>query len=227
MGEESGPIQSPVIGSLSAYPKEDFANTVEEIYGGRGDYGGSGHDGRDDASDAARATISGGGGDASDVVKTTGSDSNTPPPLRSRTPFANDSNTPPPLRSRKPITSVAPAQSVSQVWTTTPEIPTSATHPITTTPATTTVTTRAPTVDPNTKRPLPLGSLICTVQTPFAVTFRHVPPDGMCSIILAYPFYTYLGVTLDPEYYEHDGVQNILDVAAQQKHTEYGIGIDF
>ncbi|XP_075739553.1 uncharacterized protein LOC142785022 [Rhipicephalus microplus] len=142
-GEESGPIQSPVIGSLSefnpddkkpttgvwvclaalgvlfficllvvlvvaissSYPKEDFANTVEEIYGGRGDYGGSGHDGRDDASDAARATISGGGGDASDVVKTTGSDSNTPPPLRSRTPFANDSNTPPPLRSRKPITS--------------------------------------------------------------------------------------------------------------------------
>ncbi|XP_075741136.1 uncharacterized protein LOC142789991 [Rhipicephalus microplus] len=122
---------------------------------------------------------------------------------------------------------VAPVQSVSQAWTTTAEIPTSATHPITTTPATTTLTTRAPTVDPNTKRPLPLGSLICTVQTPFAVTFRHVPPDGMCSIILAYPFYTYLGVTLDPEYYEHDGVQNILDVAAQQKHTEYGIGIDF
>ncbi|KAL1476427.1 hypothetical protein MTO96_036509 [Rhipicephalus appendiculatus] len=77
------------------------------------------------------------------------------------------------------------------------------------------------------ERPLPLGSLICTVQIPFTVTFVHVPPDGLCTIILAYPFYTYLGVTLDPDYYQFYGVQNILDAAAQQKHTEYGIGIDF
>ncbi|KAL1485515.1 hypothetical protein MTO96_031870, partial [Rhipicephalus appendiculatus] len=76
-------------------------------------------------------------------------------------------------------------------------------------------------------RPLPLGSLICTVQTPFENNFVHAPTDGLCTIIMAYPFYGYLAVTLDPAFYDSDGVSVILNVAEKQAKTEYGIGFDF
>ncbi|KAL1476429.1 hypothetical protein MTO96_036511, partial [Rhipicephalus appendiculatus] len=129
------------------YPNEDFANTVEEIFGGRDDGSGSDRDGRDGARNAAKTTDSGGNGDASNTVKTTGSDWNTPPPLRSRRPYTIDSNTPPPLRSRKPFTN-APVISVSPKRTTTPGMTASTTHPTTT--SATIVTTKAPDIDPNT-----------------------------------------------------------------------------
>ncbi|XP_075742696.1 uncharacterized protein LOC142796290 isoform X2 [Rhipicephalus microplus] len=148
-------------------------------------------------------------GGASDVAKKVEDNTNSPPPLiihRRRTRVL-------PTRPIEPVTAATPAAStqlISSVGT-----------PVATTE------TGVPTTSPSTKKPLPLGSLICTVQTPFGNNFAHAPPDGLCTIIMAYPFYGYQAITLDPALYEFEGVSSILDVAEKQTKTEYGIGIDF
>ncbi|KAL3224094.1 hypothetical protein MRX96_026681 [Rhipicephalus microplus] len=132
---------------------------------------------------------------------------------------------PPPLIIHRRRTRVLPTRPIEPVTAATPAASTQLISSVGTPVATT--ETGVPTTSPSTKKPLPLGSLICTVQTPFGNNFAHAPPDGLCTIIMAYPFYGYQAITLDPALYEFEGVSSILDVAEKQTKTEYGIGIDF
>ncbi|XP_054930552.2 uncharacterized protein [Dermacentor andersoni] len=149
----------------------------------------------------------------------------TRPPARPSVPVT----TPPPTTSRM-LTSTPTSPPTMPTTTSTPKITTTSTPKITTTstPRITTTSIPTTTVDPNTKRPLPLDSLICTLESPFRRDLLGVPPDGLCSIVVAYPFYAPSGLELFPtNNYSYRGFDIIVENAGKQNKTEFGIGITY
>ncbi|XP_072143655.1 uncharacterized protein [Dermacentor andersoni] len=145
--------------------------------------------------------------------------------------------TPPPTTSRmltskpsSPPTMPATTSTPKITTTSTPKITTTSTPKITTTstPRITTTSIPTTTVDPNTKRPLPLDALICTLESPFRRDLLGVPPDGLCTIVVAYPFYEPFDLELFPtKYYSFRHFDVIVENAGKQNKTEFGIGITY
>ncbi|XP_065307374.1 uncharacterized protein [Dermacentor albipictus] len=105
-------------------------------------------------------------------------------------------------------------------------------------PAAATTSSRAPATAPpdlwgrtgrkstttTTQKPLPPGSLICTVQEDFDVTSYVPAPDGLCTITVFDSLYTPEGSMLIPPYNEDFEV--FLETARESEKTEYAIGFD-
>ncbi|XP_065307500.1 uncharacterized protein [Dermacentor albipictus] len=151
----------------------------------------------------------------------------TRPPARPRVPLTTL-----PTTTSRMLTSKPTSPPTTPTTTSTPKITTTTSTPkITTTTSTPKITTTSipiTTVDPNTKRPLPLDSLICTLESPFRRHLLGVPPDGLCSIVVAYPFYEPFGLELFPtKYYSFRNFDIIVENAEKQNKTEFGIGITY
>lgn len=79
------------------------------------------------------------------------------------------------------------------------------------------------TVNPALK-PLPPGSLLCTLSSGFNKSTYAFPPDGLCAIITFNSLVTVEDGTLTPPY--NDDFTYFLETAKSHQTTEYGIGID-
>ncbi|XP_070392184.1 uncharacterized protein [Dermacentor albipictus] len=133
--------------------------------------------------------------------------------------------TQPPARPRVPITTppLTTSRMLTSKHTSPPTMPTT-----TSTPKITTTSIPIMTVGPNTKRPLPLDSLICTLESPFGGSLLRIPPDGLCSIVVAYPFYDPDALELfQTKKYSSKGFDILVEKAGKQNKTEFGIGISY
>ncbi|XP_070392846.1 uncharacterized protein [Dermacentor albipictus] len=110
----------------------------------------------------------------------------------------------PPTPARKPPTPM-------RVPSTTTAVPTSPTSGQTTT------------AGPTTQKPLPDGSLLCTLRAGFKRSTYTFPLDGLCTLITFDSVYK-SGYTLVPPYKED--FQYFLDTSKQAKKSEFGIGIE-
>ncbi|KAL3224101.1 hypothetical protein MRX96_026686 [Rhipicephalus microplus] len=73
-------------------------------------------------------------------------------------------------------------------------------------------------------RPLPPGSLLCTVSEGFDVDSYVPAPDGLCAITVFDSLYTPDGSKLTPPY--NEDFELFLDTARGSEITEYAIGFD-
>ncbi|XP_049268941.1 uncharacterized protein LOC119382045 [Rhipicephalus sanguineus] len=77
---------------------------------------------------------------------------------------------------------------------------------------------------PTSKRPLPPGSLLCTVSEGFDMSSYVPAPDGLCAITVFDSLYTPDGSKLTPPY--NEDFELFLDSARGSQKTEYAIGFD-
>ncbi|KAH6936864.1 hypothetical protein HPB50_023806 [Hyalomma asiaticum] len=74
------------------------------------------------------------------------------------------------------------------------------------------------------QKPLPPGSLLCTVGEGFDIDSYASPPDGLCTITVFDSLYTPEGSKLTPPY--NEDFELFLDAARGSEKTEYAIGFD-
>ncbi|XP_075741147.1 uncharacterized protein LOC142790003 [Rhipicephalus microplus] len=75
------------------------------------------------------------------------------------------------------------------------------------------------------QKPLPPGSLLCTLSSGFKEDTYVFPPDGLCTIVTFNSLITADGGSLDPPY--DDDFTYFLETSKAHSTTEYGIGIDY
>ncbi|XP_070390861.1 uncharacterized protein [Dermacentor albipictus] len=85
--------------------------------------------------------------------------------------------------------------------------------------------TSSPATTPTPQRPLPPGSLLCTLREGFTRSTMQFPPDGLCTIITFFNLIKAPVNTLNPTY--NDDFTYFLETARSHQDTEYGIGIDY
>ncbi|KAH7968193.1 hypothetical protein HPB52_006870 [Rhipicephalus sanguineus] len=86
------------------------------------------------------------------------------------------------------------------------------------------VTTTTSTAAPVPRSVSLLYSLFCTVREGFTRQTLLFPPDGLCDIITFDSLFTSNDSSLSPPY--KDDFKYFMEVAAQHRNTEYGIGIN-
>ncbi|XP_070392264.1 uncharacterized protein [Dermacentor albipictus] len=133
----------------------------------------------------------------------------TTPTMTTPTTKAPQTHALPTLGSTSPRTTPSPTTTTSS--TATPTSPT-------TSPTTTTPTTKAP------RKSLLVGRLLCTLRFGFSRRTFAFPADGVCAITTFNSLFVAGGNTLSPPY--HPDFEYFVEHAAQQRETEYGIGID-
>ncbi|KAL1443008.1 hypothetical protein MTO96_046140 [Rhipicephalus appendiculatus] len=77
---------------------------------------------------------------------------------------------------------------------------------------------------PHAERPLPPGSLLCTVSEGFDMSSYVPAPDGLCAITVFDSLYTPDGSKLTPPY--NEDFELFLDTARGSEKTEYALGFD-